>query len=137
MKYIFTLVNLLLIFQVHSQVYKFRAFETTLSEYNGKEYVQKEDNKTNILVVFNVPDLKVQTYGETKSDIDLTDMIDQHTDSLGGKWLMYNGVDENGKQCEIHLLVYADEQKIQLKEAFGSLAIRYDKTLLIFYLRKP
>lgn len=121
-----------------SQVYKFKAYATKVATFNGKEYVNNEVSKVNILVVVNLDKQKIKTFGKSEGDYDLIKLQEQETQDDGSVMTTYEAVDNDGTKCLIKFNIYSDLRKRQNTEDAGiaNLGICIGDALLLFYLRK-
>ena len=136
---VFLLSLLLAPLLVIGQVLKFRAVKTQLSEYNGKKFVTTERHDANFLVVWNLDNDKVQTYGNAFGDYDIVRKTRQWKDSALNTYAELQAIDSAGKKCLITLIIYGQRGITQNRDngCIATLIVEYsEKGMLFFYLKK-
>lgn len=123
---------------VHGQVYKLRAYQTKLAEWNGVDYIKKEVNNVDILVVVNLDKDRIQTYGKVEGDFDIIQRVRQDNDDDGGITSEYKAIDQKGTKVQITLFIYGPAQRKQNEQfgGIGNMGVLYGDTLLLYYLKK-
>jgi hypothetical protein len=118
----------------YSQVYKYKAIDSRLEEYNqqGKDTSTRDWEESGILVVVDLTNEKIKTYGEAPADFDLIHQKNRFTDIQGNETVVFSAVDTKGKKCEIEIIAFKDKEAVN----FLNLVIRYSKMALILRLKK-
>lgn len=133
MKYIFVLGFCLAVISSSAQVYKFRAFQTHVTEPSdgGKRGNEISWDSTNILVVINLAKQKIKTYGQAEGDYSILESKSVRQ-ADGYDWLIYSVVDEDGEKCTAKLLLFPRTDDMHV----ANLVVVYPKNEIIFRLRK-
>lgn len=117
--------------QKEPQVYKFRAFQTTLlDDANQSKEISWHD--VDILVVINLDKNKVHIYAENEQDLDLLGITDNYKDNDKNDWLIYKAVDKSGIECKVKVEIFADNSGKHIATLF----IRYGDGDLVYRLKK-
>ena len=132
MKYLLAILLSLFYCAGYSQVYKFRAFQTAMTESDKFNAILKW-NDANLLVVINLDKDKIQIYAKNTVDIDLLGGSKGWLDADSNAWAQYDGIDESGQKCLVQWEVYKD----QTGRHNSTLIITYGDGDLIYRLKKP
>ena len=118
----------------YSQVYKLKAIDSRLEEYDdkGKDTSTRDWVESGILVVVDLTKDKVKTYGEQEGDFDLIKLKNRYTDIQGNESAIFSAIDRDGKKCEIELIAFKDKEAVN----YLNLVFKYPKTSLILRLKK-
>jgi phosphopentomutase len=119
----------------YSQVYKFKAIDAYLEQYdeNGKDTTTGEWEKSGVLIVVDFTKNKIKTFGQTPQDYDLLYLENKLTDLQGNIKYIYPAVDAEGVKCEVQLVIF--KQKIHSPN-IANLAFHYSKMSLVLRLKK-
>lgn len=115
----------------HSQVYKFRAFQTAIIDNSNNDKLKW--NEEDLLVVINLEKSKVQIYAKHTVDIDLISNGEESKDDDGNIWGKYDAIDGDGVKCLIKWEVFKDQKGRHNSTLF----IIYKDGRLIYRLKKP
>jgi hypothetical protein len=118
----------------YSQVYKMKAIDSRLEEYDkfGKDTSTRDWEQSGILVVVDLTNDKIKTYGKTPGDFDLIKLKNRYIDIQGNESAIFSAIDGEGKKCEIDLIAFKDKEATN----YLNLVLKYPKMALILRLKK-
>jgi hypothetical protein len=134
MKYILIWLLYSISYQSSAQVYKYKAIDSRLEEFDkrGIDTATGDWKESGILVVVDLTNDKIRTYGKILADFDLIHLKKRLTDIQGNESVIYSAVDTEGRNCEIEIIAFKDKEAVN----FLNLVFRYPKTALILRLKK-
>lgn len=118
------------------QVYKMKVYKTILSEYDGKEWKEKETNKVEFLAVLNFDKDKIRTYGKEYTDFDVVKTKSKEIKENGDVVSLFEAIDQKGRECELTFYLFSKKRQDEEGSPVASFAVRYEEILLIFYMKK-
>ncbi len=92
--------------QTSKEIFRLRAFETKI-KMDDQPYKEGGWQERNIVVVINFAKMKIQTYGDKPTDIDLIVEKENYKDDSSNMNYIYSGVDPEGEKCTVTLVVFA------------------------------
>jgi len=113
----------------YSQVYKFKAFESTVIA-NGDDSPIKW-KECDILTVINITKNKIQIYAKHNVDLDLISKGGFEKDAEQNIHVTYKAVDEGGVRCTIELVIF-DNQDGRHK---ATLSLQYSDAHIVYRLK--
>ena len=120
-------------FSSHSQVYKFKAFQTCVRTPDDARDIEETDwNKTDILVVINIDKGKIKTFGNKQGDYDIISVDETVKNNRGDNVVPYIAVDDEGNKCRIEVTIFND----QSGKHTATMNVIYPKVNIVFRLKR-
>lgn len=133
MKYLIVIILCLSHYVSHSQVYKFKAFESYLDKSKGDIEIDDNDwKKVDILVVINLDKKKIKIFGNKEGDYDLIMINDPIKNKNNDQVLVYHAVDEDGDECDIGITIFKGHDP----DHWATMRIKYLSADMVFRLKK-